>query len=393
MRRRKHFVHHLRVSLPQHSTLAIMTLPTLPLVASHHPTTFLERGVAVPFTSPLLAGARVRPADRGGIEVIVPNPSGGRGVYILPWSGICRLSRPTVHDSSLYLRITERQGITPGTIRTAARAVAAQGLAGQEAVEAAGVAEAGETRDRLATNFLLMVAAVRQIDPTGVVDEAEVMGRHPALQRRAKHSLEQIAPRLGRSAEAVFSDLEQLAGVLTPIGLEQQEPPARVPRLLAAISRFRVAAAQWAFENPDESGAQASVAATIAAVTITCAEATLAEARASARTITELLQEWVTAPEPVARRLARTEWLVDGWEQICALWENSTSNAARRAALMEITLMVPVLPREVASWLDQQIDTEATRNLPRLVLANIDWRTAMYFERVARNEHLRALAV
>jgi hypothetical protein len=161
MRRRKHFVHHLRVSLPQHSTLAIMTLPTLPLVASHHPTTFLERGVAVPFTSPLLAGARVRPADRGGIKMIVPNPAGGRGVYILPWGGICRLSRPTVHDSTLYLRITERQGITPGSIRTAARDVAAEGLAGHEAAEAAGVAQAGETRDRLATNFLLMVAAVR----------------------------------------------------------------------------------------------------------------------------------------------------------------------------------------------------------------------------------------
>jgi hypothetical protein len=96
--------------------------------------------------------------------------------------------------------------------------------------------------------------------------------------------------------------------VLTPIGLRQQEPPARVPRLLATISRLRVAAAQWAFENPDESGAQASVAATIAGVTVTCAKATLAEARASARTIPELLQEWLAAPEPVAGRM---EWLVD----------------------------------------------------------------------------------
>jgi hypothetical protein len=190
----------------------------------------------------------------------------------------------------------------------------------------------------------------------------------------------------------VFKDLEQLAGVLTSIGLEQQEPPARVPWLLTAISRFRVAAAQSAFENPDESGAQASVAATIAGVTVTCAEATLAKARASARTATELLRDWVAAPDPVARRLARTEWLVDGWEQICAVRENSTTNAARRAALLEISLMVPVLLREVASGLDKQIDTETTRDLPRLVPANIDWRTAMYFERVARNEHQRALA-
>jgi hypothetical protein len=210
-RRRKRVVHHLRVSLRQRSTLAIMSLPTLPLVVSHHPTTFLERGVTVPFASPLPTGARVRLADRGGIEVIVANPAGGRRVYILPWSSICRLSRPTVHDSTLCLRITERQGMAPGSIRAAARAVAAEGLAVQEAAETAGVAQAGETRDRLATNFLLMVAAVRQIDPSGVVDEAEVMDRHPALLRRAKHRLEHVAPCLARSVETAFKDLEQLA--------------------------------------------------------------------------------------------------------------------------------------------------------------------------------------
>jgi hypothetical protein len=369
-----------------------MSESALPLVASHHPTTFLERGVAVPFTSPMLAGARVRPADRGGVEVIVPNPSGGRGVYILPWSGICHLCRPTVHDSSLYTKITERQGVTPGSIRSAARVVAAQGLAGQEAADAAAAEQAGEMRDRLATSFLLMVAAVRQVDPNGVVDEAEITGRHPALQRRAKRCMEHIAPRLGRSPAEVFSNLEQLAGVLTPIGLDQQEPPARVPRLLASLARFRASAAQWAMENRDESGAQASVAAKVAGATITCAEATLADARDSARTITELLKEWIATPEPVARRLARTEWLVDGWEQICMLWESSATNAHRRIALRDISLMVPILPLEVASWLDRRVDSEAARNLPRMVMANIDWRTAMYFDRVARNEHLRSLA-
>jgi hypothetical protein len=369
-----------------------MSLPNLPLVASHHPTTFLERGVAVPFTTPMLLGARARPADRGGIELIVPNPSGGRGIYILPWNSICRLCRPTVHDTRLHQLIVERQGVTPASIRAAARAVAVQGLAGQAAAEAAAIAQADEIRDRLATNFLLMVAAVRQTDPTGIIDEVEVMTRHSSLQERAKYSIERIAPRLGRSSEAVFSDLEQLAGVLTPIGLEQQVPPARVPRLLAAIARFRTAAMLWARDNPDDSGAHASLVATIAGVTITCAEITLADARASTDCITDLLKEWIGAPEPVARRLARTEWLVDGWEQICVLWEIDTTAAGRRAALAEISFLVPILPKEVASWLSRQVDTEVTRGVPKIVPANIDWRTGMYFERVARNERLRALA-
>jgi hypothetical protein len=148
----------------------------------------------------------------------------------------------------------------------------------------------------------------------------------------------------------------------------------------------------WARDNPDDSGAQASLAATIAGVTITCAEITLADARASTESITDLLKEWINAPEPVARRLARTEWLVDGWEQICVLWESATTTAARRAALMELSLMVPILPLEVSSWLSRQVDTEVTRSVPKIVPANIDWRTGIYFDRVARNERLRALA-
>ncbi|MBU6498939.1 MAG: hypothetical protein KGQ40_10460, partial [Rhodospirillales bacterium] len=59
-----------------------------PAVESFLPSTFLERGVAVPFTTPQLAGARARPGTRVPLELVVPNPSGGRGHYILPWDGL-----------------------------------------------------------------------------------------------------------------------------------------------------------------------------------------------------------------------------------------------------------------------------------------------------------------
>jgi hypothetical protein len=56
--------------------------PTLPLAQSYDPATFLERGAVVPFTTPLLSGTRARKAERGGAELLVPNPSGSskRGV-------------------------------------------------------------------------------------------------------------------------------------------------------------------------------------------------------------------------------------------------------------------------------------------------------------------------
>lgn len=111
--------------------------PTLPLVQSYHPTTFLDRGVAVPFTTPLLAGTRARPAERGGTELVVPNPSGGRGVYILPWGDLRALCNPTVHDRRLNERAAALPAIAPSSIRDVARQVAAEGLAGPAARQAA----------------------------------------------------------------------------------------------------------------------------------------------------------------------------------------------------------------------------------------------------------------
>lgn len=365
-----------------------MSLPTLPLVHSHHPTTFLERGVAVPFTTPLLGGTRARPSERARIELIVPNPSGGRGVYIVPWTGVCQLCHPTVHDTKLYQAIAERRGITPASIRQAACAVAARGLAGRAAATAARVARDTDLRDRLAANFLLLLATIQQTSQPGAVS-----GPMPPvdLERRARHGIRQIAPRLGHSAELVFNTIEQLADVLTPIGLETQEPPARVPRLLSAIIRFHQEATQWARDHNDSSGSQARLAAKIAEVTITCTELTLADARASAGDIVTMLSEWIVTPEALAARLARSEWLVDGWERICLLWQTATSKAARHAALAEITLLLPILPREVATWLSRRVELDVTGGIPRIVPADTDWRTGLHYERVARNEALRAL--
>ena len=59
-----------------------MDLPTP--IPSHQSATFGERGVSVPFTTPALAGARVRRDARHGLALLVPNPSGGRGIYVLP---------------------------------------------------------------------------------------------------------------------------------------------------------------------------------------------------------------------------------------------------------------------------------------------------------------------
>ena len=47
------------------------------------PASFAERGATVPFTTPLLAAARLRTRDGKDVEFLVPGLSGTKGIYVL----------------------------------------------------------------------------------------------------------------------------------------------------------------------------------------------------------------------------------------------------------------------------------------------------------------------
>ncbi|HRQ82018.1 MAG TPA: hypothetical protein PKZ97_12980, partial [Azospirillaceae bacterium] len=79
----------------------------------YRPATFLERGVATPFTTPVLAAARVRPSRRLKLEFVIANPSGGLGWYVMPWEGLMTLSKVSVHDVLLFENIGKQELITP----------------------------------------------------------------------------------------------------------------------------------------------------------------------------------------------------------------------------------------------------------------------------------------
>jgi hypothetical protein len=366
--------------------------PDLPLVQAYHPTTFLERGVAVPFTTPALQGARARPAARGGLEIIVPNPAGGRGVYILPWAGVCQLCRPTVHDTLLSERVAALGSVTPAGLRRVAGEVAAEGLAGRSAQAAAGTAAKVDREDRLTANFLLLLALTEQVYPAdlGALSADRLSPRE--LEQRARRAVARVGPRLGRPPEAVAEALEQVAEAFAGIGVPRQRPAPRMVRLLNALARLRADMLVWSKERPGDSAAQAEMIGAVADLTIACAQRTLADAHALVGDMPALLRNWAAAPDPLRAAIARPEWLLDGWEQICLLWRDTTGDS-RRGALSEMALLVPVLPRETSDWVGTVIDTDLTMRFRKLVRQNEDWRSGLIVERVARYEALRALAV
>ncbi len=360
----------------------------LPPIQPFHPATFVERGVAVPFTTPLLEGTRVRPAEKQGVELVVPNPSGGRGAYIVPWTGIASLCRPTLHDKVLNTRISALRGVTPATIRRVARAIAAEGLAGEEAMEAASVAANADKDALVITNYMLLVALVEQINLV-----PETAGDAPiAMERRAKMTTAWIAPHLNRSPTWVASALESLAATLGNIGVGKAKSSARIPRLFSQLRTTSEEIESWGQNSPEEDQASyARMITVVADFTLTIADTILGRAQSLTDDMTGLLRSWGANPDFVIHLVTRPEWLLDGWEQICLIWKNAADDASRRSAMAEIATLVPVIPKEVNDWCDESRDSDQALRYRRLVNLNEDWRSgATVFDLIARNEQFRA---
>jgi hypothetical protein len=365
----------------------------LPALKPYHPTTFEERGVAVPFTTPLLGGTRARPTVEQKVELVVPNPSGGRGVYVMPWTGITSWCRPTLHDTVFNERIAVLHNVTPATIRRVGFEVAAEGLAGEEAMEAARLASNAEKGDRLVTNYRLLMTLVEQVGKR-FPSSSLVSGPDKVdLMTQARLTVDWISPRLGQPATWTAGALEALSDVMANIGPGSAGATGRLPRLLTMLRQACSDMSEWSCIQQDEDQAEyVNMVGAVAEVTLSIAQTTLEKAQALTGDMVALLRTWAADPKAVTHLVMRPEWLLDGWAQICLIWNHARDDAERRAALIEIAGLLPILPKEASEWSGVQSDFDKARRFRRLVSLNEDWRTgSMVFELIARNEHFRAI--
>ncbi len=350
----------------------------------HHPVTFRSRGVAAPFTTPRLAGSRVRRNKRAGIELVVPNPSGGRGIYVLDWPGVRAMCCPTVHDTLLFERAQFLGTIDPASIREAALDVAREGYAGREAAAAAEIAIEREAGDRALVRCRLVTALVEQCSPAGVVTQDAAT----ALDRRAQAVLQRIAVALRRPAGQLDDSLTLIARQFAPIGFAPWDREARIPRLLMRLDEAYSALVLWLRDDPDNDvgGLGRAVGAAMRRA-IDSGLAVLRKTRVALSEAPGLLKRWVSDPAGVSAAASRCDWLLDGWEWVSLLWLDAATTASRRAALLQMAALVPVLPREVAAWADTPIASGAMQPV-----CQVAWRGgASAFGVIERNERIIAL--
>ncbi len=293
--------------------------------------------VHVPFTAPLLAGARGR-RQRGGLEFILPNPSGGRGTYVVSWAQAAGLAGPTLHDTILAKRLHEIAVLAPASVREAARSVAAEGFAGREAAEAAVRAQTKIEAESLRLWAMFLLALIQRSE-IPVPEQGRILaGLGNAGPGVVTDGFNTGAVRLGWEPAALSDALDQLSGAYLPVAAR-----GRAHRLLGLMNALHPALlAEQTQHAQDASTSPALLARTIGSVShwLGLATAALDEAARALADPVALLGRWRSDPAGALGAARQVEETLDGWDRICLLWLDADTLSARLRLLPEIGLLV-----------------------------------------------------
>jgi hypothetical protein len=92
------------------------------------------------------------------------------------------------------------------------------------------------------------------------------------------------------------------------------------------------------------------------------------------------------------KQAGRTEWILDGWERFCLLWETAEQLSAQRAVLREMAQLVPMLPKEGTEWSEERLELETLEPVFRAARLNVAWRAGgASHGLIARNERLQGM--
>jgi hypothetical protein len=360
------------------------------------PISFRDRGATVPFTTPLLLNARIRTAASGrGFEMLVANPSGGRGALILPWSAMLEICSPTLFDRHLWESLASSLDISPIGIRHEAQRLATLGLAGRQAALGAKDAQRREEASQRIIRRMLLAALIGATETPN-----ESAGRPNAddgqvFIKRGERAMARAAAMAGVGMAEFAADLETLAVALSGAPPEMEGEDARLRQMMSELHRMADEITDWVADEQQEAShvmAAKFVVAT-ARQTLECGELALAHTDTLIADLGLLVPKWRTEKNSILEGARAPEWVLDGWKTPMALWQGADPKQ-RREAIWEMALIAPILPREAKIWLGEKTDWRDTpRRITQVVREKSDWRSGNMMELVARNENLIGFSI
>ena len=338
------------------------------------PISFAERGVAVPFTTPSVAMARVRNGERGRLELVISGLSGGRGVYVIGWSAVPETFKLTVFDRVLHEHINAIDTVTPDTVREAVLGATATGLAGDDAAEAAIQSSSKITEDQIRISLALTQHLVKSFLDTDLdIGLAELVT--PAGQHKVQNLLGRVARTENIDPMTLSRILTEWGDLLEALGVLDHRPRGRYRRILDEAGHFQKSFADWLRTGEIPEDHPANLIVDVLEETLQNWNNAFQDADAYAHDPRSSLQNWAQAKTVLEMLSARIPWLEDGWSVIFAMWENALreDHDQRLETVGTILSGLPLMPRDEVSpnshprWMEfaKRLSLLAARNEQR----------------------------
>ncbi len=343
---------------------------------SFWPATFEERGATVPFTTPILASARVRQPDEQKLELLVPGMSGTKGTYVIPWPSLPEIFKMTVHDRALYEEIGDANVATPYEIRMAALKVARTGLAGPGVAKSAReILDEIENHELLA-RFFLIVRTLEQLSDDKSNTSLEELVTDEG-KRRVKRALGFVALDLGINADELYDRLEKWGTAVTPIGIIDTPVDGPLRRLAKRLLPFSRALSEWAAADVGDSVGEAQLCADTAQETQRFVMEVMVGTDRFAGKVSDALSEWTDQYELILTNMRRISWLLDGWEILIKMWEavENEPKFRQRETLVEMVRLLPLIPQNELQVAQQKVWNDLSKSMRRQVRVLESWST------------------
>ena len=312
------------------------------------PLTFSERGVLVPFTTPLLAAGRIRGKDLKTAEILMPGLAGGRGTYVIPWKSVPEMFKLTVHDRALHEAICEAPDFSPREIRMAALRVAQLGLAGRAASGSARALLQREDSLELVARFFLTLRIVERL-ATEPLTLAE-LGTTPG-QKKAGRILAGIAGSLGWTYDDLHERIDIWSKTVSQVGLSEMPAEAMARKLINRLKPLGDQFLEWRkgeTEDQIDGAADAQLASDISRETWRLATEYATDIDVTVKQPAESLRNWTVTLRATERAVQKLLWILDGWEQVVKLWDQASHRPReeQRSMLRDVVRHLPVVPRD-----------------------------------------------
>jgi hypothetical protein len=362
------------------------------LAEEYLPSTFEERGAAVPFTTALLAYARVRKSDRGYLELCIARFSDGAGYYVIPWNAVLEIASLTVHDYALHDEVVAARALDPYAIRLAALRVAAEGLAGEAAAQAAVAALAADEELKALNQVVLMMRVLQEVDPVSAPRLMRTITTTEG-QARVRGALFQAAGQLELKPEIFDSRLSQLGIGTYSVGVPWSPSEGRLRCILRRLGEFVTSLVAWASTRISDAAQTAQFCAAVGHVTYGIGVQLLADLDKLLGNPRAIVLDWDGLREDIDGLSARLAWLLDGWEPICQWWFAGDGFASDEQAviLQDILPVLPVVPRDELEGSKRFTVAGMVQRSRRFVRLHEDWLTGDHVDvdMVDRMEQLK----